>query len=428
MTYILKMALLCWIEPFLWYKSMSARFTQKSKKRCIVVLLVYCMLLIVKSLITSAIGNTLTQGISMVIVEFYMISVTVFSFNGRLRDKLLSVFVFNCILIATELLVMKGYAFLLHIDLDAIFQEQQAYNTCNWLIIFIESITCYCFFGSRKLRHLFFHIKERVILIIMIGVILCDLLVKSICQKNQSDITLLLNIVWVGFLVNAFSIVMVLKRKSHYISALQQDINYNLEQKELAEGIECFQYSYSVNMFIMKNLLRNKQYDVLGKYMENAFTDIEKAVLLYNHSNLAIRILISGFIQTAREMRIPFTVRIMVREFGMTDEDICSLLQNLITNGLEAATKVPYDMAFVTLQAISKEDGYEIICSNSCKGKADFSKTSKQDKGKHGFGVGIIDRIAKKYAATITRECLETEREGVWRVTIVIHVFSKKES
>lgn len=427
MAVILKMALLCWIEPFLWYKSMSARYVQKSKKRCMVAFLVHCMLLIVKTLITNAIGNPFIQGITMVALELYMISVTVFSFEGRLRDKLLSVFVFNCILIATELIVIKGYAFLLHTDLDAIFQNQVAYDICDLLIIFIESITCYCFFGSGKLIHFFYHMKERVILIIMMGGILFDLLVKSFWHENQSDMTFLTDIVWLGFLVNAFSFIMALKRKNNYISELQQDISHNMERKELVEDIDRFKYSYSVNMLIMKNLLSNQQYDVLGDYMETAFADIEKAVLLYDHSNLAIRILISRFIQTARKMRIPFTVRILVKEFGMTDEDICSVFQNLITNGLEAAAKVPCDMAFVTLQVLLREDGYEIICSNTCSGKADFTKTSKWDKQNHGFGVGIIDKIAKKYSAIVTRECLETEREGVGRVIIAIRVFCNEE-
>ena len=113
-------------------------------------------------------------------------------------------------------------------------------------------------------------------------------------------------------------------------------------------------------------------------------------------------------------------MRILVQEFGMEDEEICSILQNLVINGLEAAVKVPNDMARVSLQVLPNEDGYEIRCSNDCMGTVDFTKTSKRDKNAHGFGVGIVDKIVKKYSGIVTRCYLE--REGVGRVTISIYI------
>ena len=165
---------------------------------------------------------------------------------------------------------------------------------------------------------------------------------------------------------------------------MQQDIRKNMERNELAQDIDRFKHSYSVNMLIMKNLLCNQQYDTFDTYMEEAFEDVEKAELLFNHSNITIRILMSGLIQTARKMRIPFAVRIPVQEFGMEDEEICSILQNLVKNGLEAAAKVPQDIAHVCLQVLPNEDGYEIRCSNECMGTVDFEKTSKTISEKEG--------------------------------------------
>ena len=215
---------------------------------------------------------------------------------------------------------------------------------------------------------------------------------------------------------------MLLKKKNNDISDLQQDIRKSVEQYELAQDIDRFKYGYAVNMLVLKNLFYNQDYDTFEMYMEKVFTDVDKAELLFHHSNLAIRILMSGLIQTARKMRVSFSVRILVQEFGMEDEEICSILQNLVKNGLEAAVKVPNDMARVSLQVLPNEDGYEIRCSNDCMGHVDFTKTSKRDKNAHGFGVGIVDKIVKKYSGIVTRRYLEREREGIGRVTISIYI------
>ena len=170
----------------------------------------------------------------------------------------------------------------------------------------------------------------------------------------------------------------------------------------------------------MKNLCYYKKYDELGKYMEEVFKDVEKAELLFNHSNIAIRILISGLIQMANDMKIPFSVQVPVEEFGMDDEDICSILQNLVKNALEAASKVSHYSKHVTLQVLDTDDGYEIRCINDCMGEVNFDKTSKQNKQMHGLGVGIVDKIVAEHYGTIQRKYEKAEDEKIGHVTVSI--------
>lgn len=422
MAYILEMVLTSWIDPFLWFKSMSALYVQKSKKRCICTVVVLYALIVTKQIISNTLDNTLLQIIAMVAVEFYMVCATVFLFEGRFYKKLISVFVFCCILIAAELIVFKCYVMLVSANLDNIFQNRIAYEIGCFMITFLKAIACYCLFGSVKIKQFFYYYKERVFLAVMVIAMLLFLLSRGFLNKKQSDMSFVTDILWLLLLWNAFSLVFVLTKKDNDISDLQQDIRKSMEQNGLAQDIERFKHSYSVNMLVMKNLVCNQQYDMFEKYMEKAFADVEKAELLFNHSNIAIRILISGLIQTAKKMRVPFTARILVQEFGMEDEEICSILQNLVKNGLEAAVKVPHDIRHVSLQVLPNEDGYEIRCSNDCMGTVDFTKTSKRDKSAHGFGVGIVDKIVKKYSGIVTRKYWETEREGIGRVTISIYI------
>lgn len=422
MAFILKMILVGWIDPFLWFKSMSALYVQKSRKRCICTVCVLYALIMIKQIISDTMGNPLLQVILIVAIEFYLVFATVFLFAGRLYKKLISVFVFYCILIATEWFVFKCYVTLVPTDLDNVFQHGIAEDICGLAITFLKGIACYCFFGSVKIKQLFYCYKERVFLAVMIIAMLFFLMSRVFLHRKQSNMSFVIDTLWLLLLWNAFCFVFALNKKDNDILDLQQDIRKNMERNELAQDIDRFKHSYSVNMLVMKNLLCNQQYDTFEAYMEEVFEDVEKAELLFNHSNIAIRILMSGLIQTAREMRVPFSVRIPVQEFGMEDEDICSILQNLVKNGLEAAAKVPQDIAHVSLQVLPNEDGYEIRCSNECMGTVDFTKTSKRDKKAHGFGVGIVDKLVKKYYGIVTRQCMETERAGIGRVTVSIRI------
>lgn len=420
MAFILEMVLTSWIDPFLWFKSMSALYVQKSKKRCHCALFVYYTFIIIKQLISNIMDYSLIQIIVMVAIELYLVLATVFLFEGRLQKKLISIFVFCCILIAAELIVVKSYVNLVPNDFDSITQSGIANFICGFVITFLKGLGCYCCFASVKIKQFFYSNKEVVFWTIMVIAILFFLMSRNFSHRKQSELTFMTDTLWLLLLGNTFSFSFVLKKKNNDISDLQQDIRKSVEQYELAQDIDRFKHSYEVNMLVLKNLFYNKNYDTFETYMEKVFTDVEKAELLFHHSNLAIRILMSGLIQTAQKMRVSLSVRILVQEFGMEDEEICSILQNLVKNGLEAAVKVPNDMARVSLQVLPNEDGYEIRCSNDCMGTVDFTKTSKRDKSAHGFGVGIVDKIVKKYSGIVTRRYLEREREGVGRVTISI--------
>lgn len=422
MAFILEMVLTSWIDPFLWFKSMSALYVQKSKKRCHCALFVYYTFIIIKQLISNIMDYSLIQIIVMVAIELYLVLATVFLFEGRLQKKLISIFVFCCILIAAELIVVKSYVNLVPNDFDSITQSGIANFICGFVITFLKGLACYCCFASVKIKQFFYSNKEVVFWTIMVIAILFFLMSRSFSHRKQSELTFMTDTLWLLLLGNTFSFSFVLKKKNNDISDLQQDIRKSVEQYELAQDIDRFKYGYAVNMLVLKNLFYNQNYGTFESYMEKVFTDVEKAELLFHHSNLAIRILMSGLIQTARKMRVSLSVRILVQKFGMEDEEICSILQNLVKNGLEAAVKVPNDMARVSLQVLPNEDGYEIRCSNDCMGTVDFTKTSKRDKNTHGFGVGIVDKIVKKYSGIVTRKYWETEREGIGRVTISIYI------
>lgn len=422
MASVLEVLLTGWIDPLVWIKSMKAAGVRKSKLQCRVAFILMYTLIIVKGCISEYAISDVATTIMNVLIAGCCFGYSIYLLSGKVRNKILYVAVFLFILSSTELIVVGLYT--------AIAQETYLTLLDNGIkekILFIlikpfQAFLCYCFYGKGKSLKFFEGFKEKV-LMVTISVICIVILISGALASGGNR-----RIIWgVSFLAMlslcfAYYILITwakLERKEKEIGDLKHDINNNEDRKEIVKGIIEFEEKLPLNMFIMKNLLYHQEYDKLGEYMKETFAGIEKADILYEHSNITIRILVSGLLQKAKDLNIPLSVRLHVQDFKMDDEDICSLIQNLVNNGLEAAEKVPREK-HVSLQAVYREVGYEIICINDCVGKADFSKTSKEDKINHGLGCGIIDKVVDKYHGVITREWHETEREDIGVVVISV--------
>ncbi len=84
----------------------------------------------------------------------------------------------------------------------------------------------------------------------------------------------------------------------------------------------------------------------------------------------------------------------------VTELDICTLLCNMLDNGIEAALKCPYDSRFVKLQIKTNNEYLFVTTKNSVfneSGTIDFSKSAKSATDEHGFGVELIRSITNKY-------------------------------
>lgn len=408
------------IDPLIWIKSMSTLGCDKSKGKYYGAFFGYYLLLIGRDLLNTYSNVRGVNGYASPIIAVYIFVATFLLFGGNLHEKVISVCVFFGVLFASELIATEICLTFVHQDLDTLMHDRHMSFVCGSIIKALQIVECYWLFGSKKRVNYFYRNKEKISIIILLAIVLSNLLMKRYIDKISIDAILLFQMIEILLQWYILSSLFVFRKKEKIVWELGQEVSCNLERQELVSDIERFEHNFSTNGLILKNMFYYNEYDKFGKYMEEVFEDVEKAELLFSHSNIAVRILISGLIQSAKNMGIPFSARIPVEEFGMEDEDICSILQNLVKNGLEAATQVPRDIAHVSLQVLPNEYGYEIRCSNECMGKVDFTKTSKRDKNTHGFGVGIVDKIVAKHYGIIERTYVKGNEEGMGYVTVSI--------
>nr|WP_297938217.1 GHKL domain-containing protein [uncultured Lachnoclostridium sp.] len=407
-------------DPIIWIKTMSTLGCNKSRAKYYGAFWGYYLLLVGRELFSNYCNVQSVNAYARIILAVYIVASTFILFGENLHEKVIGVCIFFCVLFVSELVATEICMALTHKELDSLMCNRGLRLSCWGIIKSLQVMMYYLIFSSKKRVNYFYSNKEKISVIILLAIMLSNLLMKRYVDQLSINAILLFQMIEILLQWYVLSSLFVFKKKEKTIWELSQEVSCSLERKELVSDIERFKHNYALNGLIMKNLCYYKKYDELGKYMEEVFKDVEKAELLFNHSNIAIRILISGLIQMANDMKIPFSVQVPVEEFGMDDEDICSILQNLVKNALEAASKVSHYSKHVTLQVLDTDDGYEIRCINDCMGEVNFDKTSKQNKQMHGLGVGIVDKIVAEHYGTIQRKYEKAEDEKIGHVTVSI--------
>ena len=84
-----------------------------------------------------------------------------------------------------------------------------------------------------------------------------------------------------------------------------------------------------------------------------------------------------------------------IEDIKITDFDLCSVISNLIDNGIEAAVKT--QERSIALNLNKKMDRIIIVMKNASPEVSSDLNTTKSDKKNHGLGINEIKSIAGKY-------------------------------
>lgn len=148
--------------------------------------------------------------------------------------------------------------------------------------------------------------------------------------------------------------------------------------------------------------------------LEEKLSNIDKMIYC---DNPVINAVLAVKTYKANKLKIDTDIKIQNINLEKTSEiDLCSIFSNLYDNAIEACEKIEYGAKRISIH-VEEKKGYIIIkFINSYNGKIinvnDKIETSKEDKNNHGYGLGILKDIAKKYDGDIwikyNKEIFET--------------------
>lgn len=158
----------------------------------------------------------------------------------------------------------------------------------------------------------------------------------------------------------------------------------------------------------MKSLLDAGEYEKLQEYFERYQTKTSELVHYVNSGNRTVDAVVNNYISRAKMYDIQLkTILAVPQQLPYRDEDLCSLLCNLLDNAIEGCNASAAAHKVITLNIQPQMDYYMIRVENP----ADTStlsarrrltlQTTKKNPELHGFGTKIIRTIAERYNGSV---------------------------
>lgn len=178
------------------------------------------------------------------------------------------------------------------------------------------------------------------------------------------------------------------------------------------------------HLLSIKELSNEKDFEGINKYIDNLYENYQIKYLRIYSDNKLINAIINRYMNTCKDKTIDFYCDIRDIDFSfMYDNDITSLLDNLLENAIEATQNANDKKIELTVKPINTN--YIVInawnyCSSAPNLKDGKLQTTKSNKFIHGYGIKSIERIAKQYDGNVSHSFNPDEMKFTLSVVLKI--------
>lgn len=191
------------------------------------------------------------------------------------------------------------------------------------------------------------------------------------------------------------------RREELVLEHAEQTEQRYLEEKRRHEELKRQRHEYRNQMLVIQALMEKGDYERIEEYIQNYCGEaIQEEWFDTNHP--VVNAILNLKYQDAVKKGILMVVRFNnLSHLPLKDADLISLLSNLLDNAIEAAEKCEKKTPQIKVKFVVEKGKMILAVSNDWNGKLCFQDgkiiSSKEDKGRHGFGMENVKRIIKKY-------------------------------
>lgn len=157
--------------------------------------------------------------------------------------------------------------------------------------------------------------------------------------------------------------------------------NYDIQRKRTHE--------YKNQIMCIDSLLKKKNYNKLEEYINSIFDKLDGQLDMVDTNNEVVNAVINAKYYEALQNDVLFILKINdLSHIKVSDEDIVTILSNLLDNAIEAAGQCDIDKRTVGIKLLYEDDVLSIAVSNSYKTEPEimedgYMRTIKDDKEQH---------------------------------------------
>lgn len=241
------------------------------------------------------------------------------------------------------------------------------------------------------------------------------LMVNSVMKAYHSDIIPVYYIIAIGLIVlnlvvfHLISEILEHSRKMKEAQILRQQSigqvelynsmreNYNIQRQRTHE--------YKNQILCMDMLMKKKDYSKLEDYIGNISDGLDAQLDMVDTNNDVVNAILNAKYYEAIKNDVLFVLKINdLSDIKVSDEDIVTILSNLLDNAIEAAKQCDVGKRTVKIKLLSEDDVLTIAVSNTYKTEPmltedGYIRTTKNNKEEHGWGIRNIVATLEKYDA-----------------------------
>ena len=201
-------------------------------------------------------------------------------------------------------------------------------------------------------------------------------------------------------------------QKNLELNALKQKAELETEKYHATklnyEELRSIRHEIKNHNFYLKALLDENNIDEAREYLDRVSSKGTRYLKSFDSGNYAVDVVMNHEMAAAREQKVTIDTKILVpKQLPFRDEDVCSLLSNLLDNAIEAAARSDLDQPVVQISILPRQEYLFIRITNPVdktmpeKRRLTLKTTKTDHTEMHGFGTQIIRRIAETYNGSV---------------------------
>lgn len=185
---------------------------------------------------------------------------------------------------------------------------------------------------------------------------------------------------------------------------LEQDLSFYKRSDTLTQELRSLRHELKHHFSVMETLLQEKRYDQLQQYFADYAGKTIPRLAEFHCPNPLVSSVIAHQINTAKAAGVTLDVIAAVPQaLGIEDDDLCSILSNMLDNGVEGCLRAGQSCVRATLHTDKNCLFITVtnpVAEDVLKINPELHST-KNNPTAHGFGIPIIRRIAEKYDGAV---------------------------
>lgn len=184
-------------------------------------------------------------------------------------------------------------------------------------------------------------------------------------------------------------------------------LEYANKSQQYVEEMRKIKHDMNRHLAVLQIFLNEGKQREAVEYIESLGIELEEASSAFHCRNMLVNFLVEKYRRRAEQENILFISEVQLPEkIGVEDTDICSFIDNVLENAIEACTELEKGTADIRLKIYLEKSILRVCCSNTYKGVrqivGEHYATTKENKSTHGYGLLIMEKICDKYGGALS--------------------------